>query len=300
MGGSRAREQTSESVKAFLVILNRRDCLALLAAGAMASGQEADKDWVCPMDPDYRSEKPGVCPRCGMKLVPGIPERVEFGLEISPSPKVVKPGETAVLTLRAVDPRTNGSKLGFEIVHEKLMHLFLVSEDLEYFAHIHPTLQPDGSFRQEVCLPRGGMYRVLADFYPSGSVPQLAVGTIFVAGRSSAPHLAAALAPSKAANLTASLRLEPEQALAGLETKLMFTLDPAEGLQHYLGVWAHMLAASEDLIDLLHVHPFLADGGATMQFNVIFPRAGMYRVWTQFQRLNTVNTTSFTIPVSAL
>ncbi len=283
------------------MLLNRRACLALLASGVIASGQQqTDRDWVCPMDPDYRSDKPGVCPRCGMKLVLGVPDRTEFPLEISQSPELLKPGDNAVLTLRAIDPRTNSTVKHFETVHEKLMHLFVVSENLEYFAHIHPVLQPDGSFRREVCLPEGGMYRLLADFYPSGSVPQLAMGTVFVSGTSSPPHLTLSVAPSKSANLTASLKLEPEQPLAGLETKLIFTLDPSEGLQLYLGVWAHMLAASEDLIDLIHVHPFLANGGSTMQFNVIFPRAGLYRVWTQFQRNNIVNTTVFTIAVKAL
>jgi len=292
-------------------ILTRRAYLALLSCGAVAWGQSnttprkstdssLEKDWVCPMDPDYRSDKPGVCPRCGMTLVLGVPERVEYPLEISQSPELLKPGEDATLTLRAIDPKTNASVKHFEIVHEKLLHFFVVSENLDYFAHIHPTLQPDGSFRQNVYLPYGGMYRLLADFYPSGSVPQLAVGTIFVTGKSSPPHLTSSLAPSKAANLTASLRLDPEQPLAGLQTKLIFSLNPATGLQPYLGAWAHMLAASEDLIDLIHVHPFLADGGPTMQFNVIFPRTGFYRVWTQFQRENTVNTTVFTIPVKAL
>lgn len=292
-------------------LLHRRAWLVLLAASALARGQQktapglptntsSDKDWVCPMDPDYRSDKPGVCPRCGMKLILGIPDRTEYPLEISQSPELLKPGENAVLTLRAIDPKTNTTVKHFETVHEKLIHLFVVSENLEYFAHIHPVLQPDGSFRQEACLPFGGMYRLLADFYPAGSVPQLAVGTVFVAGTNPPSHLAPALAPSKATNLTASLRTDPEQPLAGLETKLMFSLDPATGLQPYLGAWAHMLAASEDLIDLIHVHPFLADGGPSMQFNIIFPRPGLYRVWTQFQRENTVNTTVFTIPVKAL
>jgi hypothetical protein len=62
-----------------------------------------------------------------------------------------------------------------------------------------------------------------------------------------------------------------------------------------------MLAASSDLIDMLHMHPFLADTAkGTMQFNAIFPRAGLYRVWTQFQRDGVVNTIVFTVPVKAL
>ena len=62
----------------------------------------------------------------------------------------------------------------------------------------------------------------------------------------------------------------------------------------------HLLTASHDLIDFIHEHPFVADGGPQVQFNVIFPREGMYRVWVQFQRQGTVNTVAFTLPVSKL
>jgi hypothetical protein len=85
-----------------------------------------------------------------------------------------------------------------------------------------------------------------------------------------------------------------------LETKLFLTLDPSAGLEPYLGAWAHMLAVSEDLIDLLHLHPSLADGGPVVQFNMIFPRPGLYRIWTQVQRQGAVNTVVFTVPVKAL
>ena len=40
---------------------------------------------------------------------------------------------------------------------------------------------------------------------------------------------------------------------------LFFRVKPADGLEPYLGAWGHMLAASDDLIDLIHTHPFLAD-----------------------------------------
>ncbi len=258
------------------------------------------KDWVCPMDPDYRSDKPGKCPRCGMTLRLGIPDRVEYSLEVSHAPELLRPNQKAVLTLRAIDPVTQQTAKHFEIVHEKLIHFFVVSENLEYFAHIHPTLESDGTFTQEVCLPYGGMYRLLADFYPAGSVPQLATGTIFVAGDAEPPHLTASTSSSKARNLTAHLQLDPVKPVSGFTTRLLYTLDPSAELQRYLGAWAHMLAASEDLIDLIHVHPFLADGSSKMQFNIIFPRSGLYRVWTQFQRANQVNTTVFTIPVTSL
>ena len=58
-----------------------------------------------------------------------------------------------------------------------------------------------------------------------------------------------------------------------------------------------MLVASDDLIDMIHTHPFLADGSAEMQFQLIFPRARVYRMWVQFQRQGVVNTVHFDIPV---
>jgi hypothetical protein len=252
------------------------------------------------MHPDYRASSPGICPRCGMKLVLGIPDRTELPVELTSVPTALHAGENALLRLRVLEPASRLVERHFEIVHERLMHVFLVSESLEYFAHVHPKLRDNGCFELPICLPEGGMYRLLADFYPSGSVPQLAVSTFFVSGKQAAQRLAPDLAPCQATNLTATLQLEPEQSLAGLETRLHFTLDPAEGIERYLGAWAHMLVASADLIDLIHLHPFLTDEKQHMQFNLIFPRPGLYRVWTQFQRLGTVNTTQFTIPVASI
>jgi hypothetical protein len=234
-----------------------------------------------------------------MKLVLRIPERIEFPLEMSCSPELAQPNQPLELTFRVLNPDTGKTVEKFEVVHEKLMHLFAVSENLEYFAHVHPVLQDGGSFRLPLTLPYGGMYRLLADFYPAGAVPQLALTTLFVAGDAAPAKLVASLSPCHAANLAATLHTEPEDLLAGLESRLTFSLIPSEDLQPYLGAWGHMLAASSDLIDLLHVHPFLVKGG-DIQFNLIFPRPGLYRIWTQFQRAEVVNTTVFTVQVKAL
>ena len=244
-------------------------------------------EFVCPMDRDVRTFGPGKCPKCGMTLVAGLPDPHEYPVDL-------KLGRDGLMTFRMLDPTTSRPVTHFLEVHEKLFHLFLVSKDLRYFAHEHPVMQPDGSFQFASKLPGGGQYRLLCDFYPEGGTPQLVAKTVILPGEPLPPLL------RDANNMAASLVTEPVKPIAGTKTMLFFKLDPADGLQPYLGAWGHMLAASEDLIDMIHGHPAFGEGAGTIQFNVIFPRAGNYKLWVQFQRLGVVNTVEFNVPVSLL
>jgi hypothetical protein len=236
-----------------------------------------------------------------MNLVFGIPSPVEYPLQLLLNPRVPKPGERVDLTFAVKDPKTGRPVKHFELVHEKLMHLFVVSQDLEYFIHDHPVAAGDGNFQYTGRLPKAGMYRVLADYYPSGGTPQLTAKTIFVPGGAlRMARLVSDLSPKHTDNMDVELVTEPAEPIAGFKTMLFFRVKPADGLEQYLGAWGHMLAASDDLIDLIHTHPFVANGGQQIQFNVIFPRARTYRIWAQFQRKGVVNTAVFTVPVSVL
>ena len=282
-------------------------CTVLLLAAFVAAQTYAPSvpntaplDYVCPMDPGVRSPTPGKCPRCGMALVFQIPDPIEYPLNLRVEPQAPAAGKPVILTFEIRDPKTGAPVKDFETVHEKLFHMFIVSQDLEYFIHEHPVAGP-GGFRYRGVLPKPGMYRVLADYYPSGGTPQLTAKTVFVpGGELRTAQLAPDLAPRRASNLEVELTTEPREPVAGAKTMLFFRLKPAEGLQQYLGAWGHMLAASDDLIDMIHTHPFLADGGPQVQFNVIFPRARTYRMWVQFQRDGVVNTAEFTVPVTVL
>ena len=282
--------------------LGRRNFLAIGGAGLIGNYLKAqDLAYQCPMDPDVRSNVAGVCPRCGMKLRAGIPEPIEFPMDLNLQPPVVKPGEKVRLEFSVLDPENGKLIEHFQIVHEKLLHMFVISQDLQYFVHDHPTFGSDGKFRYEIVFPKPGLYRVLGDFYPDGATPQLIAKTIIVPGGSQAiPLLTRDYSTKDAGNMKVSLETEAPQPIAGSKTMMFFTLDPAEGLEKYIGAWGHMLAASDDLIDLIHTHPFLADGGPKMQFNVYFPRPQKYRVWVQFQRKGVVNTAYFDIPVHEL
>ena len=53
------------------------------------------------------------------------------------------------------------------------MHFFILSSDLEYFSHEHPAMVPGGMFRHHTTLPKPGIYKMFADFYPLNGTPQL-------------------------------------------------------------------------------------------------------------------------------
>jgi len=273
----------------------------LVIAQTLPQQPAQNLDYFCPMDPDVRSAVPGKCPRCGMTLRLGIPDQIEYPLDITLAPRVPKPGERLDFTFRIRDPRKNTPVTKFETVHEKLFHLFVVSQDLDYFVHDHPVPQPGGVFTYSATLPKRGLYRILGDYYPTGGIPQLTERTIIVpGGHLETAKLSPDLAPQHAANMDVELVTEPAQPLAGFKTLMFFRVKPAEGLEQYIGAWGHMLAASDDLVDMIHTHPFLADGGPQIQFNMIFPRARTYRLWVQFQRKGVVNTAVFTVPVQEL
>ena len=274
-------------------------CVLMLIVMGVLLAQ--DKIFVCPMDPDVRSNKEGVCSRCGMKLVAGLPDPIEYPMDLTISPRKLAPGEKAKLDFLVRDPWKSRPVTSFQVVHEKLFHMFVVSQDMQFFVHDHPTFQGDGNFVYDIAFPKPGMYRVLGDFYPDGATPQLIAKTVIVPGAAPAPaKLQRDYSTKNVENMQVAVTTDPPQPLAGQKTQIYFRLNPADGLEKYLGAWAHMLAGSDDLIDLIHTHPLIADGGPQVEFSLVFPRAHMYRVWVQFQRKGVVNTAHFDIPVNEL
>ena len=258
-----------------------------------AQTPDPNEIFICPMDPDVRSHDPGTCPRCGMKLASGLPEPTEYHLDLTISPRTIRPGKPVNLSFAVTDPWKHRPVTKFQVVHEKLFHMFVVSQDLEFFLHDHPVFAPDGQFHfDNLVLPKAGMYRILGDFYPDAATPQLIAKTLLVPGTPPGSMKASETRKSDAMEL----RTVPERPIASMNTQLHFRLTPGDGLQQYLGAWAHMLIASDDLIDMIHLHPFIADGGPEIQFNATLPRPGHdYRVWIQYQRNSAVHTERFDV-----
>ena len=295
--------------------------LSLGAAAQQSSAPPGTTAWFCPMHPEVTAGEAGSrCRKCGMALVPGDPfDTREYSLELTSVPAAVKAGVPVTLHLTVRHPGTNAIITGYEVVHEKRFHLFVVSRDMEVFEHIHPEQQPDGTWMIQVTLPKPGDYRILSDFLPTGGSPQFVgrtLETVDFTGdlESQTPHLTPDVDVTKTVgSVKAHLELEPSTLIEGQFGHLGFTLTdaktgrPVTDLQPYLGAFGHALILSEDMRDYVHSHPFedidatsKGFGGPVVTFEGYMPKAGRYRAWSQFQRNGAVITIPFTVNVLTL
>jgi hypothetical protein len=332
--------------------VNRRQLIGTLAAGTVAGplllgrathGHELESfadppdeavAWVCPMHPSYTATAAGTCPICGMTLIQTRPfDTRDYRLEVRTEPAAVKPGETVTLLFRFLHPDTGAVIRDFEVVHTKLFHLFVISQDMEYFAHIHPTMREDGTWSIQTSVPKSGYYQVLCDFMPKGGSGQFLSAPLVTAGFSGdlatdgAQLVPDAVLRKSVDGITASVALDPPHPASGQYVHLNFTLTdtltgrPVTDLQTYLGQFSHMLLMSEDMTCYVHSHPVNliveqedaaepeyiiapdADldairGGPAVTFDALMPKAGRFRAWAQFQRNNRLSTLAFTFAVT--
>ncbi|HEY0098116.1 MAG TPA: hypothetical protein VGB76_04080, partial [Pyrinomonadaceae bacterium] len=170
----------------------------------------------------------------------------------------------------------------------------------------------------ETVLPRAGLYKLHSDFFPVGGTLQVLHRELATAGYRTTTHARAALVADTSFTKTVdgmkiSLDWGTGELSAGAFVRLKYRLAdaqtgaPVKDLEPYLGAWGHTLILNADQSDYLHSHPTetlpegvpraALRGGPEVEFGAMFPEAGLYRIWTQFQRGGRVATVSFTIQV---
>ncbi|MGQ0734677.1 MAG: heavy metal-binding domain-containing protein [Acidobacteriota bacterium] len=272
--------------------------------------------YVCPMHPDVMSATAGRCPRCNMDLVPGSPLAMpDYRLRVDMTPRVLKVGQPATFRFTVHHPLTGAQAREFALMHDKLYHLFVVSRDLQEFAHVHPEPQPDGSFTIQHTLPKPGHYVLYSDFLAMGGGAQVVTTPLVTEGVDS--DIVASITRLKpdlpwirtTDNVRVELVNEPGQFQGGEEIDLIFrfsnavTNEPITDLQRYLGAWGHLLILNEDMTEYVHAHPreetqpdpyAPSSGGPEIIFDALLPRPDRYRAWLQFQRNDRLTTVVFT------
>jgi hypothetical protein len=202
----------------------------------------------------------------------------------------------------------------FEFIHDKLMHLIIVGEDLSYFAHIHPTLAgTEGNFNILHTFPESGKYKLWVDFKPKGGNQTLVT---FVADVKGLPihspgmpiYDGIYIKESSDSNYQISLKLPQEKIIANEDTDIVFSIfdassNPVMDLEPLMGAGGHSVIISTDIQEFLHVHPTEEvepnwKGGPHISFRTSFPKPGLYKAWGQFQHKGKIIMADFLLKVA--
>ena len=217
-----------------------------------------------------------------------------------------------------------------EFVHERPLHLLVVSEDLAEFAHIHPMLVAGDRYEVTHTFAHGGRYRLYADYTPPGSVQRITSFVLDLQGQRRQPDgtgsvsdlsLGKASIGSTSRTDKAQVALTSSQPLrANTEIEFALTIrdpqtnQPVADLEPFLGAWAHFVIIDNKHTSFIHAHPLeaaqttaahvhdaasLGPPPATIRTLTSFPRAGVYKLWAQFQRKGEVITQPFVLRVAA-
>lgn len=246
--------------------------------------------------------------------VPPIQSHRSYCIASDTAGKTYQPGTPASYTFSMIDDRGEALK-DFAVVHEKIMHVIVVRQDLAEFQHIHPEFnRTTGVFTlADLTLPSDGPYRLLADFTPADSprdphgnqLPvtihdDLAVGDL---KQYTAQPLSEVVTQKTFAGYTVDLSVTPQPLQAGQEATLSFALRRdgigVTDIERYLGARGHAVILREGELDFLHTHPREETGASNrIEFDVTFPRDGQYKVFMQFQYAGQVITSDFVLIVT--
>lgn len=219
---------------------------------------------------------------------------------------VITPNTLTTLQIDVQDQDGNAIAQ-FDQFQEQIMHLIVVSNDLQVFQHLHPIYKDNGRFEVEIKFPQSGHYTLFSDYQPIGQAEQVSVLKTQVTGNNS-PTAEVNWNRTKTLNNTI-IGFIPTQATirAGQEVILQFNLQdatryqPITDLQPYLGEKGHLVIVrqSSELTreSYIHAHAVHDTPANQIHFATRFPQPGKYKLWGQFNRNGEIITADFWVEV---
>jgi hypothetical protein len=201
------------------------------------------------------------------------------------------------------------------------VHLIIVRDDLAVIVHRHPKIQPDGTVRDSVVLPKPGRYHVLVDIYPILPATPLFVNFQLTASATVAGAFKAMPLPAYHPEVTVSgykVRIEKTPRITALHPAFVtIKITDAKGrsphLQPWFGALAHAIFFRKGSLAYFHTHicaprapgcgalvggrALTGTGSANglLHIGILLPQSGTWRLFLQFQVHGTVRTATFTL-----
>ena len=221
-------------------------------------------------------------------------------------PKAIAANQNVTLGIDIQDNSGNAIAK-FDTFQEKLMHLIVVSDDLQVFDHLHPTYKTNGHFEVDAKFPQPGNYTLFSDYKPSGQSEQISLLKAQVPGKTPATPIVNFNRSKIFGDTKVNFSLSQSQPKVGKEVTLIFNLQqtsnnqPVADLQPYLGEKGHLVIVKQSSpltkADYIHAHAVKDSPANQVQFITSFPRAGVYKLWGQFNRNGKIVTADYWVNV---
>lgn len=234
-----------------------------------------------------------------------------YKIDVIAEPSVFSAGQAINLRIKITDKTTGQPWTSYTVVNEKLLHLIVVSEDMQQYQHLHPDYLSDGEFTVQYTPPIESTFYLYAEFAPTTATEALARSVLTT---QNAPQLGGVpkLVEGSRTQLADqySVRLDAPQILStSQQHKLSFVVTDTQtgtevsDFEPYLGVLGHLAIIHENKQTYLHVHPITltgtkdANGGRTIDFTAQFTESGTYRLYLQFKTNGHLETAAYTVVV---
>ena len=235
-----------------------------------------------------------------------------YNVNLKFEPQIPIARKTTAISINITEQKTGNIITDFETIHDKLMHLIVVSEeDLSYFVHIHPIYETDSNtFTINQIFPESGAYKIWIDFKPKDGTQTLAAFKLNISGNPihKPTPIENKRQYTKIVDEKYQIKLKlPKEIKANDDIEITFNIanskgNPITDLQPLMGAGGHTVIISSNAQEFLHVHPAQEvssnwKGGPDIKFKANFPLSGLYKVWGQFQHENKTITTDFIIEI---
>ena len=217
------------------------------------------------------------------------------GFRLVPTVATLPANVSSLLTFR-IEDSSGHPHAAFDELHERRLHLIVLSRNLVTYHHLHPSMDPAGTWSVDVPSLAPGSYRLYADFKPAGSDRITLAVDVQVAGLVTVTDLPvpATINDVDGYSVTRSGDLGVGSSAIDLSVDRDGTPVATEP---YLGAAGHLVVVRVGDLGYLHVHPVDDASGSSVRFTAEFPTPGLYRLFFDFAHDGEVHTASFTVDV---
>jgi len=177
--------------------------------------------------------------------------------------------------------------------HGKFMHLIIISDDFQEFYHVHPTKVDESNFNAEISLNENKGYKAFVDI--SVKDKNYLIKPLTVSSIDTHQLVTLELDKNRTKKINGkSIELKHSDFITGKKVDLEFLFQEGIVPDPYLGALGHVVIIDKNIQQFIHVHP---KSEHETIFETQFDKAGIYKLWGEFQFGDSIITFPFVFEV---